>query len=248
MSTRPSGQSEARARAFVFDMDGVLVDSHPAHFAAWKQFLSELSIQVSEKDLAFILEGRTRSEILRHLLGELPEPALLAYGRRKDELFRHMEPLIQPLPGVLDFLYELGRHCIPRAVATSASEIRTASTIERMGLGGFFDAVVTAADVIAGKPHPAVYQLACERMSVVPQDAVAFDDAPAGVQAARAAGLRCIGVSSNGTRQALLGAGAERVIGSFSGFTFGEFCSLLKQPVRSQPKTADKFVEDASLG
>jgi beta-phosphoglucomutase-like phosphatase (HAD superfamily) len=77
---------------------------------------------------------------------------------------------------------------------------------------------VTSADVEAGKPHPRVYQLACERMNVLPGDALAFDDAPSGVQSARSAGLRCIGVSNNGLTRALLDAGAEQVIPSFIGF------------------------------
>ena len=247
MSARARGGHEPNLRGLVFDMDGVLVDSHPTHFAAWTQFLNELSIQVPEAELAFILEGRTRSEILRHLLGELPEPVLLAHGRRKDEIFRHMEPQIRPSPGILAFLDELERNNIPRAVATSASEIRTASTIERMGLGGFFNAVVTAGDVSAGKPHPAVYQLACERMNVPPEYAVAFDDAPAGVQAARAAGLRCVGVSGNGSKQALLAAGAETVIAGFSGFTLSDLRQF-REVTGNRPELSRKIVDGLGLG
>jgi HAD superfamily hydrolase (TIGR01509 family) len=203
--------------AIVFDMDGVLIDSHPVHRAAWHEFLRSLSVEASDQDLAFILEGGTRTDILRHFLGDLSEDELAEYGRRKDEIFRGREHEIQPAPGILAFLRELERLELARAVATSASEIRTSSTIERMGLGGFFDAVITAADVVVGKPDPSVYQLACERMSILPGNALAFDDAPAGVLAARSAGLRCIGVSNNGTAQSLLAAGAERVITSFSG-------------------------------
>ena len=203
--------------AVVFDMDGVLIDSHPAHLAAWREFLNSLMLEFSDADLNFILEGRTRSEILRHFLGDLSEVELAEYGRRKDEIFRGIEAAIQPFAGVLPFLRQLEYFDVGKAVATSASEIRTASTIERLGLGGYFDAVVTSADVVAGKPHPQVYQLACERMNVLPANALAFDDAPSGVQSARSAGLRCIGVSNNGIRQALLDAGAERVIPSFVG-------------------------------
>lgn len=218
---------EHESCAVVFDMDGVLIDSHPAHLAAWREFLDSLSIDPSDRDLDFILEGRTRSEILRHFLGELSEAEIAEYGRRKDDIFRGMEADIQPFPGVLPFLRQLELLGIGKAVATSASEIRTASTIERMGLGGYFDAVVTSADVIAGKPHPHVYQLACERMNVLPANALAFDDAPSGVQSARSAGLRCIGVSSNGITRALLDAGAERVIPSFMGFALGPELPLL---------------------
>lgn len=216
--------------AVVFDMDGVLIDSHPTHLAAWRRFLESQKIKFSDADLKFILEGRTRSEILRHFLGALSEGEIAEYGRRKDEIFRGIEADIQPFPGVLSFLRQLEHLGVNKAVATSASEIRTASTIERMGLGGFFDAVVTSADVFVGKPHPHVYQLACERMNVLPGNALAFDDAPSGVQSARAAGLRCIGVSNNGVTQALLDAGAERVIPSFIGFGVK---SLLRTPITS---------------
>jgi HAD superfamily hydrolase (TIGR01509 family) len=209
-------------RGIVFDMDGVLIDSHPVHRAAWREFLRSLSVDVNERDLAFILEGGTRTDILRHFLGDLPHIELIEYGRRKDEIFRSLEHEIRTAPGVLAFLRELERLDLARAVATSASEIRTSSTIERMGLGGYFDAVITAADVVVGKPDPMVYQLACERMNVFPGNALAFDDAPAGVLAARSAGLRCVGVSNNGMAQSLLAAGAERVIASFAGLALDD--------------------------
>jgi HAD superfamily hydrolase (TIGR01509 family) len=206
--------------AAVFDMDGVLIDSHPTHRAAWLEFLLSVGITPSTPELDFILEGRTRTEILHHFLGERPETELQEYGRRKDEIFRRLERDIKLAPGVREFLVQLERLGIRRAIATSASEIRTASTIERLGLGGFFDAVVTAADVRAGKPDPEVYQIACSRMNVAPQFALAFDDAPAGVIAARSAGLRCIGVTSNGGRDALLAAGAEAVITGFPNYAW----------------------------
>ena len=210
-------QLQRHARAVVFDMDGVLIDSHPAHRAAWGNFLGVMGKDVSEAELAFILDGRTRSEILIHFFGELDEKQLQEYGRRKDEIFRGMEHQIEPVRGVLEFIAELQRRGVVLAVATSASEIRTLSTIERTGLGGCFEAVITASDVSAGKPDPMVYRLACERMGIAANQAVAFDDASAGIEAARAAGMRCIGVASNGVTFKLIDAGAERVIPDFSG-------------------------------
>jgi beta-phosphoglucomutase len=218
--------SNNRVHAVVFDMDGVLIDSHPAHRAAWREFLRRMGRDASESELAFILEGRTRNEILRHFFGELGDKKLQEYGNRKDEIFRGMERQIGPVPGVLDFVEELGRRSIPMAVATSASEIRTFSTIERMGLGGCFEAVITASDVTAGKPDPMVYRLACEHIGIPPQGALAFDDASAGIQSASAAGMRCIGVASNGYSASLLIAGAERVIPNFAGFAFESIASL----------------------
>ena len=211
---------EQQIDAVVFDMDGVLIDSHPAHYAAWKQFLLCEGVAVRDAELDFILEGRTRNEILRHFLGDLSDDQVRELGRRKDEIFRKLEHHIVPVAGVLEFIRELSERKIARAVATSASEIRTFATLERMGLGGCFDAVVTAADVLVGKPDPAVYQLACERMNLNPRNVLAFDDACAGVVAATSAGVRCIGVSSNGLRERLLLSGAERVIPDFAGLAF----------------------------
>lgn len=206
--------------AFVFDMDGVLINSHPAHLAAWREFLCTVGVTASENDLAFILEGRTRSEILLRFLGDLSNEELQRYGSCKDEIFRRIESQITPMPGALALVRLLSAQKLRLAIATSASEIRTFATIERLGLGGCFDAVITAADVAVGKPDPAVYQLACDRLGVASQWALAFDDAPAGVQAARAAGIRCIGVASNGIGERLLAAGAEAVVPDFASSNF----------------------------
>ncbi len=216
----PESTMQNGIRAVVFDMDGVLINSHPAHFAAWKAFLSGIGREVSDRELAYILEGRTRDEILRHLLGALAASDLHAYGKQKDAIFRGMEHQIEAVPGVLEFLKDLARAGIARAVATSASEIRTFSTIERMGLAEHFEAIITASDVTLGKPDPEVYRLACGRLGVLPNQALAFDDAPAGIQSARSAGMRCIGVSSNGLTRHLLEKGAEKVIANFVGLSF----------------------------
>jgi beta-phosphoglucomutase len=219
-------------QAFVFDMDGVLIDSHSAHRKAWREFLRGEGVEVSDEELSFILEGRTRSEILRRFLGDLTPGELQQYGRRKDDFFRSLEHQIGPIPGVLRLLERLMGQGKSLAVATSAGAIRTFATIEQLGLGGFFDAVVTANDVEQGKPDPSVYRLACERLQVSPQFAMAFDDARAGVQAAKSAGMRCIGVASSGLCEQLLLAGAEAVVPSFACPQFDELARTLLKDER----------------
>jgi beta-phosphoglucomutase len=220
--------------AVVFDMDGVLIDSHATHLKAWRRFLQGEGISASDDELAYVLEGRTRTEILRHFLGELDANQFQIYGRRKDEIFRSLEHEIAPVPGVLDFVKNLMQWGLALAVATSASEIRTFSTIERLGLGGSFQAVVTAGDVVLGKPDPAVYRLACEHLRIEGERALAFDDAPAGIEAARAAGMRCVGVQNNGAGQALQRAGAEWIIPSFACDEFTALETRLRTQVRSR--------------
>src|SRR5579872_2761127 len=91
-------------RGVIFDMDGVIVDSHPAHRKAWRQFLQSLGRDVSDSELDFILDGRKRRDILSHFLGQVSEAELVEYGRRKDEFFQQSAPDVKPIPGVTEFL------------------------------------------------------------------------------------------------------------------------------------------------
>jgi len=201
--------------AVIFDMDGVIVDSHPAHREAWRMFFGTLGRSVSDAELDFVLDGRKRGEILRHFLGELSEEAMAEYGKRKDEYFRKASLQISPLPGVLKFMQTLANAGIAVAVATSASESRTRHTLEYLHLVGTISVVVTGDDVILGKPDPSIYSLACERLSIAPGYALAVEDAVSGIEAARRAGLTCIGVASHQSPDKLKTAGAAFVIRDF---------------------------------
>jgi HAD superfamily hydrolase (TIGR01509 family) len=204
-------------QGIVFDMDGVIINSHPAHREAWQKFLRTLGKEISDSNLDFILEGRKRQDILRHFLGELSDAELVEYGNKKDEYFRELGENIQPVAGVVEFLEELGQAGVPAAVATSASEQRTRFTLQKLNLAPHFQAVVTGDDVAEGKPNPAIYQLAAERLRLSSHMLVAFEDAPCGVLAARSAGMRCVGVGNRSRAVALRQAGAELVIKNFAG-------------------------------
>jgi beta-phosphoglucomutase len=146
----------------IFDMDGVLIDSHPVHRDAWRRFLTTVGKDIAPDDLDFILEGRRREEILRHFFGELPEETVAEYGRRKDQLFQEDFDRVQPVPGIQTFLKKLKVAGMPAGIATSASSGRTWATLRALKLENVFVAVVTGDDVSAGKPDPAVYRLAAE--------------------------------------------------------------------------------------
>lgn len=213
-------------RGLVFDMDGVIIDSHPAHRRAWQEFLGSLGRHIPEEKLDYILEGRKRKDILRYFLGELTEPELLNYGKQKDEFFQRMSDEVPPVAGVMEFLDELGRRGIPTALATSASKRRTCFTLERLKLQGYFQAVITGDDVDEGKPNPAIYRTATEALGLPVQDLVAVEDAARGVEAARAAGMRCIGIADPSKAGVLRNAGAGHVISNFVGFSVARLQAL----------------------
>ncbi len=119
------------------------------------------------------------------------------------------------------------------AVATSASTGRTRSILSRLGLLVHFTAVVTGDEVGAGKPDPEIYLLACQRINCHPSSAVAVEDAAAGIQAAKDAGLKCLGIASSAPEEKLVNAGADCVLPDFVNLTLQQFHSFVEmQPQR----------------
>ena len=219
--------SSLRLQAVVFDMDGVIVDSHPAHRLAWREFLRALGKEVPDSELDFIFDGRKREEILVHFLGPLCPAQLEQYGRIKDDLFWQVASEIVPVPGVFEFIECLCDARIALAVATSASAGRTHSILKRTGLLTHFRAVITGEEVRKGKPDPSIYRLACERIGCAPNAAVAVEDTASGILAAKEAGLRCVGIAGSKSEEHLTAAGADCVLRDFVNLTLGKFHSLV---------------------
>ena len=213
-----AGRSVRKLQAVVFDMDGVIIDSHPAHRQAWQTFLDSLGKRVTLKDLEFILDGRKRCEILRHFLGDISAEESITLGKKKDEFFREAALDLPLIPGVKTFLDSVRDQQISIGLATSASASRTHSTLRRLDLNRHFQVVVTGDDVERGKPDPAMYRMACQALGADPQHAVAIEDAVSGVVAAIGAGMKCVGVSRNGKRDQLRAAGAAEIIEDFLDF------------------------------
>jgi HAD superfamily hydrolase (TIGR01509 family) len=202
-------------RGVIFDMDGVLVNSHAAHRKAWRVFLRTLGREVPDSDLDFILDGRKRGEILRHFLGNCPETELEEFGRRKDCIFRQMQLDVTPVRGVVGLVGEFHRRGVALALATSASRSRARSTMAELGLLDCFRVTVTGEEVLLGKPDPAIYRLACNRLEIEPECLLAVEDAISGIRAAVGAGLQCVGVASHEAPADLIAAGAIHVVHDF---------------------------------
>lgn len=212
--------------AVIFDMDGVLIDSHPIHREAWRELLCILDKPQCESQLDFILEGAKREEILRHFLGDLEQHKIAEYSRMKENLFRKKMDHVRTLPGVEEFLGELRLASIPRAIATSATRSRTHDMLQRLGLIENFSAIVTGDDVHKGKPDPAVFEMAARWLGLAPAQVVVFEDAVSGVQAAKAAGMKCVGIGEGQRLQKLREAGAELVVLDFVGLQLETIQSL----------------------
>jgi HAD superfamily hydrolase (TIGR01509 family) len=214
-------------RGVIFDMDGVLVDSHAVHRNAWRMFFQTLGCEVPDSELDFILDGRKRGDILRHFLGNCPDPDLEELGRRKDCIFRQMHLEITPVPGVVRLVHALCQGGVALALATSASCSRARSTLIELGLLDCFPVVVTGEDVLLGKPDATIYRMACSRIEIAPCHLLAVEDAVSGIRAAVGAGLGCIGVASHAAPETLIAAGAVHVVSDFESVSVHELEGVL---------------------
>jgi beta-phosphoglucomutase len=210
-------------KCVIFDMDGVLVDSHPIHRRAWRRCLSSTGMIVSEQDMEIIFEGRKREEILRFFLGELSDDQIRAYGGKKEALFHEESGAMGMIPGVREFLDEIAGAHIPMAVASSGSRSRVNHLLDRFDLRKFFRFVVTGDDVAKGKPAPAIFLKAAAGLDVAEKDALVVEDSVSGVQAAKAAGMKCLGVAPQARERALLDAGVDFFLPDFRNISIRDF-------------------------
>src|SRR5690348_10797420 len=115
-------------RGVVFDLDGVIVDSHPIHKQAWRAFLASVGKQVSESDLDFILEGRCRRYVLVPFLGPLSQSAMAAHGRRRDIFFPRACASLEAVSGRFEIIKEFESPRLPIAPAAASTRPRGQST------------------------------------------------------------------------------------------------------------------------
>ena len=199
-------------KAVIFDLDGVVADSHPIHEVAWKSLFAEAGMNPDSINVDFLYAGNPRREILRHYLGSLSDSEIQHWGRRKDELYELAARNLQAKPRIPETLSQLRDAGIPCALATSAGRKRTLESLRVLGVGEYFSIVITGEDVRSPKPAPDIFLLAAQKLNVKPRDAVVVEDSVAGVQAAVAGGIKCVGYTSQERAAELRGAGADVVV------------------------------------
>ncbi|HXG42509.1 MAG TPA: HAD family phosphatase [Dehalococcoidia bacterium] len=192
------------AAALLWDLDGVLVDSAAFHYRAFRQVLAELGHHLDEETFRRSLLGLRNDAILRRVLGELPPEQLQELARRKEEAFRRLiEGRVQPLPGARELALAAGERGLLQAIVSSTPRQNVVLVLRALGLEEAFATVVAEEDVARGKPDPEGFLLAAQRLGVSPQVCTVIEDAPEGIQAAKAAGMRCLAVATTRPPQML---------------------------------------------
>ncbi|MES2076970.1 MAG: HAD family phosphatase [Pseudomonadota bacterium] len=181
-------------RAFIFDMDGTIVDNMAFHTKSWLAFFERRGHTVDADEFFRATAGRQGHEIMAHYLGghlSKEESALLDF--EKESLYRELyAPHRATVKGFDALVAAAKSRRVALAVATAAPNDNIVFTLDGLALRGHFDAVVGAADVARGKPNPDVFLLAAQRCGAAPEHSIVFEDAPLGVEAARRAGMRAV--------------------------------------------------------
>jgi beta-phosphoglucomutase family hydrolase len=191
----------------IFDMDGVLVDSAEAHFAAWRRLGEEVGTP-HERSFFNRTFGMHNREIIPQWLGPaVPRDDVERLSERKEALYRDVAATtLEPLDGVIELVEALAQEGFLLAVGSSGPPPNVELALEVLGARDLFRALSTAADVSEGKPHPEVFLRAAEKLGLPPSRCVVVEDAPQGVEAGLRAGCKVIAVASTRPRAELSAA------------------------------------------
>src|SRR5215469_975581 len=218
-------------KAAIWDVDGTLVDTAELHFQAWQIVCREHGRDFARADFAATF-GRRNPEIIRTLFGDrFGEGEIATLGERKEVLYRAAASKgVDLLPGVRKLVEELHEAGFAQAIGSSAPHANLELILRLTGIERFFAAVVGSEDTQRGKPDPQVFLVAAQRLGVAPNHCVVFEDAVAGVQAARAGGMKCVAVRFVGhhPEAALRQAGADIVVDTLERVSVQEVQDLFR--------------------
>ena len=185
-------------KGVIFDWDGVVIDSSAQHERSWEILAQEISKPLPEGHFKLGF-GKKNQVIIPEILGWATESAEIAtLSDHKEAIYRELvrQNGVQILPGARELLSALRSAGIPRAIGSSTPRGNLDAIFAATGLGEHFDAVVCGDDVLHGKPAPDVFLLAAQMLGLPPAECLVVEDAHAGIEAARRAGIPVLAVAT----------------------------------------------------
>lgn len=220
--------SKGTLEAVIWDMDGVIVDTAAYHFKAWQTVFAPRGATFTEQDFRHHF-GQRSDTIIRDTISGISAAEVEVIVAEKEETFlREATGKIKPLPGAIELIKRLREHGVKMAIASSAPAENIELVTGSLGIKEYFQAIVWGREVAEGKPSPLVFLLAAERLGVEPADCLVVEDAVAGVVAAKRAGMKCLAVASNHSREKL--SAANLVVDSLETVKMSDLAGLFNAP------------------
>jgi len=202
-------------KALIFDMDGTLVHSDPVHLRAFAEILGPEGIVIDEDIYRSSIIGRTNEAIFASLLPKHTVKEHEAFAERKEAAFRRLALELEPLAGLIELLDWAEKRGVRIALVTNAPLLNATHMLDVLGLAERFQVKVTIDQVARGKPDPLPYLTALDQLGLKPEEAIAFEDSPSGMKAAKGAGLFSFGVLTGLTADEMKALGADLTIETF---------------------------------
>jgi beta-phosphoglucomutase len=197
------GSNNMPLRGLIFDVDGVLVDTVPLHYAAWERMFREFGYPFDLRIYRERVDGKSRLDGVRGVMSDASEQQIAEAARLKQSYY--LEQLetarLEPFPDTVRFLRRLNGRGLRLAAASSS--VNAPLVLSKIGLLDEMESVVTGADISRGKPDPEIFLIASERLALAPSDCVVLEDAEVGVEAAVRGGFACLAVDRSGTADLL---------------------------------------------
>jgi beta-phosphoglucomutase family hydrolase len=185
-------------QAFIFDMDGTIIDNMRFHNQTWVKVLATEGIAIDIEYFSRRTSGKQNPEILREFVGShLSDAEIAEFSARKEVLYRELyRPHVKAIDGLEAFLKTAQNLHIPMALATSADKVNINFTLTGLGLETSFNIIVGGEDITHSKPHPEIFLTAAQKLDVAPGQCLVFEDAPSGIEAAQRAGMQIVALAT----------------------------------------------------
>ena len=211
----------------IFDLDGVIVNTVPLHFTAWQYLFTTLhGLPFTKKDYEEKVDGKPRLDSVCLLLPQLSLAEAIAAGELKQQRYLQLlnEKAIEQFPSSVKLIHELHKKGVLLAAASSSKNANY--ILEKTNLSAMFTAIISGHDFTQGKPNPEIFLKAAAALKLDVKDCIVFEDALAGVQAAKAGGFCCVGIDRHNNPSNYIGA--DLVVKDLAEVNYKSLAKLLR--------------------
>ena len=204
-------------KAYLFDMDGVLVNNCGAHVVAWLEFARRHGGHLTKDDVIAWMGAPARDYLVRMFDAPLSDAQIAAFVKEKEALYREMyRPYLAPSDGLIPFLEQARANNVACAITTGGSLDNVKFVIDGLGIRDFFTCIVDSSQYERGKPAPDCYLRTAATVGVAPAECRVFEDAVNGIEAAQAADMDVYALVGTNSREVLSDAHPTRIFTSFA--------------------------------